>query len=357
MNDTIDMEAIPWFGYRRRTRGEAVAMRTAEALASAVKLRLPIVPALEDLHTELGRWRSRPAVRLERLIHDLSRGQPLGESLARHMGAWLPPYYAVAVQKAEAEKRLETVLPLLAERLQYQQAVADDRFPYMPLLIFQVSVILLIFLFQKTMIVPVFFQMAGDYGARLPLVTGRMLAQANSVLALCFLAGLALFFLLKNLAFREAVFPRMPFVGREKRRLLVRDLAQSMSVFLATGEDVLGAARWSLKATLSPWLKPRLQQFVDRVTGGENWAQAWERMDLGSFTYPWLIVNAAARQNPQGGFEMLSDWMHQDISHTTRMLRRWFTPCVVIVLGMVVLTLAGTFFGLMGAMSGFVFAR
>jgi hypothetical protein len=71
-------------------------------------------------------------------------------------------------------------------------------------------------------------------------------------------------------------------------------------------------------------------------------------MRLGEFTYPWLILNAAARQDPLSGFDSLAEWLHQDISHTTRSLRRWFTPCVVILLGMLVLTIASTLHIMLG---------
>ncbi len=371
MNEMIDREVIPWFGYRRRRRSEMYALQIVETLALAVKMQVPIVSILgwllEDLNrssimsrmwaqvrwSKTRRWSSR----LKRLIRDLSEGQSLGLSLERHLGSQLPPYYSVAVQKAEAEDQLEIVLPLMAKRIQYQQAVADDRFPYMPLLIFQVSVILLVLLLQEKIIVPIFFAMARDFNSAPSLWTGLMLAWVNTVLAVCFLVGMLLLFVLKRASLREALLPWVPFIAREKRRLLVRDLAQSMGVFMASGEDVLGAARWSLNATVSPWLKTRLQTFIDRVSGGEHWAQAWEGMELGSYTYPWLMANAAARQDPQGGFETLSEWLHQDISHTTRTLRRWFTPCVVIVLGMLVLTIAGTLFGMMGVQWELNFTR
>ena len=259
------------------------------------------------------------------------------------MGAWLPRYYVVALQKAEAENRLEAVLPLLAKRLQYQQAVVDDRVPYLPLLIFQVSVVLPVFFGCQAFIVPVFGEMAASFAAPSPPALA-LLSWVNGALKCLFLAGLGIFIIMNIASLREALLPWVPFVAREKRRLLVRDLAQSMGAFLSSGEDVVGAARWSLKATTSPWLKTRLQRFVDGVSGGENWGTAWENMQLGAHTYPWLIANAAARQDPLSGFESLAEWLHQDISHTTRSLRRWFTPCVVILLGMLVLTIAGTLF-------------
>lgn len=369
MNDTLEMTPMPWYGYHRRDANDTYALRVADALAAAVRFRIPILDALRCLQTDLrttsaiGRFWNKhgcdvtsclsfarwlPGVRwsilLQGLIGDLTDGMPLGLALERRMGTHFPRYYVLALQKAETENQLEAVLPLMAKRMQYQRWVVDDRIPYMPLLVWQLSMILLVFFGHQAFIMPILFEMPLGFGVAPPQLALALMAGLNAVIKLAFGIGLVLFLLMKIGWLREALLPWIPFVAKDKRRLLVRDLAQSMGVFLSTGEDVVTAAGWSLKATTSPWLKRRLGTFVDRITNGENWGLAWEHMQLGAYTYPWLIVNAAARQDPLDGFECLAEWLHQDISHTTRFVRRWLTPCLVIVLGTFVLTIAGTFF-------------
>lgn len=67
-------------------------------------------------------------------------------------------------------------------------------------------------------------------------------------------------------------------------------------------------------------------------------------MRLGNYMYPWLIINSAARQDPLNGFATLTEWLHFDISRNTRMIQRWFIPCSIIVLGLVVMAFAAMFF-------------
>ncbi len=365
------MQTIPWFGYTSRSRNDTFGVEVATMLAAAVKFQIPIPDVLESLQAELQKpnvftgflsnikWNPtfklplprivrfsgiRRFIMLQLVIKDITAGLPLGQSLERRMARYLPRYYLLAVQKAEAENHIETALPFLAKRLQYQRAVMDDRSPYWPMLVIQLFVILLVFSGLEKFVMPIFSDMAHDFRGTLPPMALILTAVLHFVIKLFFCIGLLVFLFMKTEVLREALLPWIPFAGKEKRRLLVRDLAQSMGVFLPTGEDVLTAARWSLNATTSPWMRKRLARFVESVSNGENWGLAWEKMRLGEYTYPWLIANAAARQDPLGGFESLAEWLHQDINRTTRSIRRWFTPFVIILLGLFVLTIAARLF-------------
>lgn len=351
------------YSFPRLSRDAFRVRLVADTLAWAVSHGMPLQEALRNLPfyrglaTRLPKWRScvallrdvlvpfRPllwfpnirwswAIRL--MIEDLERGEPLSSALEKHLGEYFPGFYVMGVAKAERDGLLETALPVLARQVEYPAAMAGRRklayFLSFWRFIIIVPIILLLFVF----ILPVFKDMYGQFGGTMPydIHTGWTLPAIVAQLG-CFV--ILVFLLLSKIqGLGEYVLLRFPLLGPDFRRFVLSDLARSMAAFVRQGEDLVSAAEWSMKSTRSYWLRRRLEEFVTALRRGVYWPEAWDKIGKGTPLEQWLVRNAAAREDPAAGLELLAEWLQQEIELTTRWIERWVDPCATVVIGLIV---------------------
>ena len=269
-------------------------------------------------------------------IGELERGEPLSAALEHNLRRCFPGFYLAGIAKAEADGRLDTALPVLARQLSFPAAVASDRNIEICFVAWKFFFALNILAFVTINIVPRFHEIFEDLIGWSPTLSAPVAVIAGLVLKTAILLIVGLFILTRIEGIGEYAILYLPFVGREWKRFVLSDLARSMAVFVRQGETVLSAAEWSAKSTRSHWLRKRLAAFTAALRRGENWVAAWNDMDLGTPLDQWLVGNAAAREDPASGFELLGEWLHQEIEFTTRRIERWIDPFCTLLLALVV---------------------
>jgi type II secretory pathway component PulF len=143
----------------------------------------------------------------------------------------------------------------------------------------------------------------------------------------------------------EEIFLRIPVLGKYMRKIIVLELAASMSSCLATGHGIVEAADFSLASTRRPWLKAKLRDFRKSVCDGQDWADAWMEMKLGIPIADWMVRNSARREKPVEGFDTLLKWLCHDVAITSVRHVQWIEVAGIFFNGILVTMFALALFG------------
>jgi type II secretory pathway component PulF len=364
------------FGSHRRTTNES---EFAILLGWAAQRNIPFHEALKTLpHVEpkFPFLRNIYGVQLGLAIRDLEKGATLSAAISARLSKYLSPYYVAAVRKAEMDGRLAHILPQMTGVGRYSACVreylkASLLYPsiQIPMAITFVST-LYIFIFP--MFIKIFNELLEgipppplmqilSYSVGNLLVHVRQIATfllwivfapiriwfdgtgggafSNSGWGLLFAVVLQIVFLifipylyfkvfLKILnmifapmtdIFHSALF-RLPLLGGQIRNFVLLELSSSTAALVKAGHDVGEAARWNAEIFPRKWIRRKIAKFADAVEQGEYWPDAWEAMGLCTPSQNWIIRNAASRENPAQGFEILSEWLDSQINRTNRVI-------------------------------------
>jgi type II secretory pathway component PulF len=310
-------------------------------------------------------------------IRDLEKGATLSSAISAHLSKYISPYYVAAVRRAERDGRLAQILPHLASVGRYSVCVkqylkSSLLYPsiQIPMTIMFIST-LYIFIFPKFIkifdelflegIPPPLLMRILSYSVGNLLVHGRQIATfllwivfapimirfngiwgfsfSNSDWGLLFAIVLQIVFLIiipylyfkillkiLNMIFAPMtdIFHRilfhLPLFGGQMRNFVLLELSSSMAALVKAGHDVGEAARWNAEIFPRKWLRRKIAKFADAVEKGEYWPDAWEAMGLCTSSQNWIIRNAASRENPTQGFEILSEWLDSQINRTNRVI-------------------------------------
>jgi type II secretory pathway component PulF len=285
---------------------------------------------------------TRWAWNLRMMILDIEHGEPLSSALERNLGRHFPAFYLMGIARAEAQNRLETALPVLARQICYPASVTAERKAFYFLVIVKIMVVAQVLMFSVLNVAPKFAEISENLGGQYsgPPFSGSIAPIIHNLIGAFVLALVIIFMLSKTETLGEYLLLRLPFFSREWKRLVLADLARGMAAFIRQDEDIPGAADWNRKATRSPFVRRKLDGFIRSVNNGNNWVDAWDDMKLGSPLDQWVIRNAASREDPASGFELLAEWIQSEVTMATRRLERWLDPCCTLALAVLVALMA-----------------
>ncbi len=290
---------------------------------------------------------------LQAVYGDLVNGLPLYQALRKRLGYFLPEYYLQAVEKAEKDGLLPEILPHFAKRM---NLASEIRYSYrttlaLPFLEFVLILIVLsgltIFIlpnFQK-----IFNELLG--GMKVPFNSGF----TGSALRIYSLFGKNLFYLLLSgwlflILFRnfrsvmtmimEEILMFIPYFRPQLKNMAMLELAASISSYLAAGEDIFNAMKFSRKACNHLWLRRKLGRCIRQMENGTDWLDAWRQMKLNQPLNEWIICNAASRQNIAAGFDTMTDWLYHTAIRNVRKNTFWLSLLCVFINATIVFTIA-----------------
>jgi len=339
----------------------------ADTLAWAVSHNIPITEALRSLplpaqHVSLYNYTPylsrffafnpllgniRWSDQVNRLITTLKRGKPLSVALHECMGKEFPSFFYLAIAKAEQENRLETALPLLAVQMNYPASIARKRKLHVYFAASKIIPAIIMLSFLLTEIVPKFGYILEDLIGNNPKFFRQVPQIGAEVLGTILSVFFVLLVMTRLGAVGEYILLHIPYIGKEMKRTFLADLARGMAVFIRQGEDMIVAAEWNIRACKSYWLKQKLRKFIESLRGGTHWVDAWNRMYLGRPLEQWMLRNASSREDPASGFELMSEWLHEEIELTTNRIERWTQPIVTVIVACLVGYIAYTFFSML----------
>ncbi|MEI6421103.1 MAG: type II secretion system F family protein, partial [Lentisphaerota bacterium] len=247
---------------------------------------------------------------------DLRRGIPLSESFNKRLRRYLPSYLLLAIEKAEKEKKLKEILPLLAENISFVNGIRKEIKECLTYPVVQFVNLALIATALMVFIVPKFERILSElYGgntAYYPEIT-KTIFFVSGFFSLHFdiitnfsLLGLIAVILIFNLPFLKRILEecliRLPVFGWYYRSMAQIELSGSMAAFISSGEDVIKAAELSISSSRYQFMKARLRKFINSAEKGRNWIDAWEEMNFFDPLYNMIIRNANMRDKLSEGF-------------------------------------------------------
>ena len=339
--------------------GNAHACMVADALAWAVQHSLPLPNALRTLPFMRGalpwkrplqaldgnfrlhcfsipRSQVRWSRRIAHVIGDIEGGWSLGDALQNSLRRFLPDFFIAGVRRAEKEGRLATALPVLADQLRFPSSIKREVNAHLVLALSKFAAAIVVLHFIATVIVPRLVMIFEELGVG-PM--DGLTSPARVAVWVTRLLGLGVivaFALPHTDRYAEGFLLRLPLVSRLWKRVALSELALSMAAFMRQGDDVLKAAYWSRSATRSAWIQKRLDEAIARMENGAPWAQAFGQAGIGAPLERWIMLNAADREDPASGFDLMADWQHQRISAVCNRIREWADPLTTLVMAAMV---------------------
>ena len=260
------------------------------------------------------------------LVVFLRAGLPLSVGIGR-LRRNMPSYVQSGIREAEKRDSLDKVIPLLAEQMRHSDAVFKERacsFTYSFLQLFQVLLLVsALFMF----IIPRIGKLLAEYNSPLPALTGALF-YLNShwgyfsfylimLIMACAILKILYHFDTFAVIGADVFLLRIPFVGKDMKRLALFEFAAGMACYLETGMDVAEAAEICSKTVSQAWMRKRIGRFAENVRKGMKWTDAWEQLGLGLPFYSWLARNSASREKAREGFTMMTLWLRSEISEFT----------------------------------------
>ena len=297
---------------------------------------------------------------LNAVYSDLIKGCPLYKTLRRRLSYFLPEYYLQAVEKAEKERHLPEVLPHFAKRM---NLAAETRLSYRTTLtipFFEFSFILFIFTGLSIFIIPnfsrIFYELIGRTSTPFNSgLTGSLLhiysLIGHNLSDIVFVGGW--FFLMFRFSkyfrkfftmFIEEIMIHLPYFKPQLKNMAMLELSASISSYLAAGEDIFNAMKFSRKACNHLWLRRKLGRCIRQMERGTDWLDAWRQMKLNQPLNEWIICNAAARQNIAAGFDTMTDWLYHNAIRHVRRNSFWLALMSIFINATIVFTIAYAIF-------------
>ncbi len=290
---------------------------------------------------------------LQAAYGDLINGLPLHRALRKRLGYFLPEYYLQAVEKAEKEGHLPEVLPHFAKRMNLASEIRYSYRTTLTLPFLEFILILCVLTGLAVFILPNFQKIFNELlgGMKVPFNSGF----TGAALQIYLLFGRNLFcilfsgwlFLILFRNFRnfitmlmEEVMVHLPYFKKQIKNMAMLELSASVSSYLAAGEDILNALKFSRKACNHLWLRRKLGRCIRQMENGTDWLDAWRRMKLNQPLNEWIICNAAARQNIAAGFDTMTDWLYHSAIRHVRKNTFWLSLLCVFVNATIVFTIA-----------------
>lgn len=306
----------------------------ASTLAWAAKNNIPFQDAFRSLmdygEPKSFSFRFWPAASWERALWgahlDISNGDPLYKALRWNFSNYLPEYYLQAVEAAEKDGRLEEVLSHFAKHLNFSSDIKTAYASAISGALLEFFVIAFLLTLTTVFIVPKFSRIFYDltYGLYMPFWFGIFQKAMVWISDICnwvfrnsfyVIGGIIFIIGLRNtqrkyvMMFLEEILVWLPFFRRQIRDIARLELAASLAAYLSAGEDILSAAKLSRKACRHIWYRRKIDKFIERVSRGEDWLDAWHDLNLRDPFCDWLVRNAASRDNVVEGFDSMNDWL------------------------------------------------
>lgn len=293
---------------------------------------------------------------LEAAYSDLVNGCPLYKALRKRLGYFLPEYYLQAVEKAEKDGHLPEALPHFARRMNLASEIRLSYRTTLTIPFMEFMMISGIMCLMSVFILPNFNKIFDELfaGAKAPFNTGfigpvyHVYSTFGHNLFYIILIVVLLMFLLRVFRIFRNIFMmlmeefmiHLPYFSPQLKNMAMLELSASISSYLAAGEDILNAMKFSRKACNHLWLRRKLGRCIRQMENGANWLDAWRQMKLNQPLNEWIICNAAARQNIAAGFDTMTDWLYHNAIRHVRKNTFWLALLAVFINATIVFTLA-----------------
>ena len=314
--------------------------RQFSAMSSA---GLPLIQCLDILQEQTEHAVLKQAIM--QVAADIQGGGTLADSLGKHKKIF-SELYCQMIAAGEAGGILDTILLRLAEYQEKADALRRKIKGAMtyPIIVAIVAVaavtVLMVF------VVPIFANMFGESGAKLPLPTRIVMGISDFlrhwILAILVAIGAALFSLFryyktdKGRYRLDFLLLRAPVFGDLERKSCIARFTRTLGTLLNSGVSIIDALQVTAKTAGNKVLELGIYKTLESISGGQTISDPLKA--TGVFT-PMVIQMIAVGERTGGLSDMLvkvSDFYDDEVDAAVETLTAMIEPLVIVVLGSII---------------------
>jgi len=332
----------------------------ARQMYSLTKAGIPIIRAVSGLTTTRS-LRLRKA--LKDIIFSLEKGRSFSSALAQHPNIFNQLFISV-VHVGENTGQLDKAFLQLASYLEREQATrkqikAATRYP-----IFVVGAIVAALVIMNIMVIPVFADMFGKFGAELPATTRFLLGMSDFFINQWYvLVGVILVSVVITKQYIDTQAGRIkwdhlkitsPIIGTIIERSLLARFSRSFSMMLKAGVPLTTALTLVADAVNNAYMSNAILNMRKRIEKGESLT----RVANASGLFTPLVLQMVSVGEETGRvdelLEEVSDFYEREVDYDLSSLTAKIEPILISVVAVMVLVLALGIFTPMWDMMGAV---
>ncbi|MCY4154992.1 MAG: type II secretion system inner membrane protein GspF [Gammaproteobacteria bacterium] len=328
-----------------RVSAAALALLTRR-LATLVRAGMPLDEALRALIDQA------PSRRLRAMLADvcarISEGAALHEAMSVYPTVF-PEFYCNMVAAGEVGGGLDETLERLADYTESRRALRQSLSTALiyPALLTLVS--LLVVAVLLIYVVPEVVRVFQDTGRALPWLTAGLIVTSQTVRDIGWLlgAGAVVALLSARALLKQPVIQahchrlllNLPFIGRVNRTLHAARLTRSLAILTYSGVPLLEALEISSRMITNIPLRAAVQDAAVSVREGGRLHRALRACGW----FPPLLVQMLAAGEESGELDDMlaraADYEEQELRTTLTTATALFEPCIILVMGAVVLVI------------------
>ena len=318
-----------------------------EQLLAIVRSKLPLAPALKALSEDLRDSKFRSVI--DDVRARIERGETLEAALAMHPRSF-PPVYLAAIRAGEQTGNLAGVLTLLSSysrRMVEFQYRAKELLAY-PILVLIASGCVVGFLLVRT--IPLFSEVFGDFGARLPWLTQFWIDVADGLrnhygvwlfaLAAVVMAVKAAQYLARRSSQVVLMFEtiqRFTPIYRVIHRLkTTARFSRTLGILLTSNVPITDSIELAAGASGSLRLYREMQKVQESVAGGSTPGDALKRSGYFDPFFCWLVGMSENRGDLGEALQSLAGAYEERLGGASNMAVKFIAPAIVVCVGAVV---------------------
>jgi len=315
-----------------------------QQLASITKAGVPLERGLRELAQDVSSKSMRRLI--EDIAADLEKGVPIEEAFKKREGSF-PPLYGRILKAGVETGRLSEMLTSLNRHLElagHTRRIIFEAISY-PAVILVLSAIILTGVFA--FIIPEFGPVLEDMvGSQLNPVTVAVLRFSENIIPFWIIVGLligVLVFALTMLSstaggrrFREALFLRLPVIGRLYHNSVLSRMAEAMAVLIGAGCDIPESLRLGAVSSGSGRLVLESDVAAQQIERGANILEAGQGMSMLPRLFLYSIQLGAQRNELQDNLYSLGEMYADQARIGQSRLQMFLLPMMIIALGGVI---------------------
>jgi type II secretory pathway component PulF len=314
-------------------------------LTVSAERSMPLTPVIEAFARERSGSYSRRARRLAAL---LDSGLPLPDAVDRCPG--LLPKYAAPMVRVGCETGT------LAAALRQAATGSDADAPVWAALTGKISYLILmpvfgmlVFAFLMLKIIPSFYKIFQDFGARLPVMTQFLVEAGNSFV--CYWYFFLPFYLLFLWLLMHAVARYFgwsqwdpPGIARLTRRLDSARILDTLALVAGQQRPLSEGIASLAQSYPRPDICRRLRRAMGDIQAGADWAESLRRCDL--IRQPELAILQAAQRvgNLPWALHEMADSARRRLAYRVQAMVQFVFPAMVLCLGIIVMFIVVSMF-------------
>ncbi len=314
--------------------------RQFSAMSSA---GLPLIQCLDILQEQTEHEVLKRSIM--QVAADIQGGGTLADSLAKHRKIF-SELYCQMIAAGEAGGILDTILLRLAEYQEKADALRRKIKGAMtyPIIVAIVAVaavtILMVF------VVPIFANMFGESGAKLPLPTRIVMGISDFVrhwiLAILVATGAGIFMFFryyktdKGKLKMDRILLNAPVFGDLERKSCISRFTRTLGTLLNSGVSIIDALQVTAKTAGNKVLEIGIYKTLESISGGQTIADPLRATGV----FPPMVIQMIAVGERTGGLSdmliKISDFYDDEVDAAVDALTAMIEPLVIVVLGSVI---------------------